>query len=59
MEEKTEEKVRAYVQKHYAKLFGKDAKPIIKEFDNHFQVSKEEDASPLILGKKILTNEIL
>ena len=53
MEEETIEKVRAYVLKHYAKMFG-ETKVIIKEFDNHFQISKMEDASPLILGKGII-----
>lgn len=54
MEEKTEEKVRAYIEKNYPKLFGKDSKPIIKEFANHYQISKMEDSSPLILGKNII-----
>ena len=53
MEEETIEKVKAYVLKHYAKMFGKE-QPIIKEFDNHFQISKLEDSSPLILGKGII-----
>ena len=53
MEEETKEQVMAYVMKHYAKMFGKEL-PIIKEFDNHFQISKMEDASPLILGKGII-----
>jgi hypothetical protein len=53
MEEETKQKVIAYVQKNYNKMFGKSA-PIIKEFDNHFQISKLEDSSPLILGKGIV-----
>ena len=53
MEEETKQLVMAYVQKHYAKMFG-DAKVIIKELDNHFQISKMEDSSPLILGKGII-----
>ena len=56
-EQETIDKVRAYVQVHYAKMFG-NAKVIIKEFSNHFQISKLEDSSPLILGKGILTKEI-
>jgi len=53
MEEETKQLVIAYVRKHYAVMFGK-VTPIIKEFDNHFQISKLEDASPLILGKGII-----
>jgi hypothetical protein len=53
MEEETKQLVLEYVAKHYDKMFGKE-KPIIKEFDNHFQISKFEDSSPLILGKKII-----
>ena len=53
MEEETINKVRAYVSKHYAKMFGSE-QPIVKEFDNHFQISKLEDSSPLILGKGII-----
>ena len=58
MEEETIKKVKAYVQKHYTKMFG-DAKVIIKEFSNHFQISKLEDSSPLILGKGILKEETI
>ena len=57
MKEETIEKIRAYVLKHYAKMFGTE-QPIIKEFDNHFQISKMEDASPLILGKGIINEQI-
>tara|TARA_R110000850_G_scaffold101401_3_gene209786 strand:+ start:537 stop:701 length:165 start_codon:yes stop_codon:yes gene_type:complete len=53
MEDETKQQVIAYVLKHYAKMFGTD-EPIIKEFDNHFQISKMEDSSPLILGKGII-----
>ena len=53
MEEETKELVLEYVLKHYAKMFD-NVKPIIKEFDNHFQISKSEDSSPLILGKGII-----
>ena len=53
MEEETKQLVLAYVAKHYDKMFGKST-PIIKEFDNHFQISKMEDSSPLILGKEII-----
>tara|TARA_R110000803_G_C11771677_1_gene295369 strand:- start:257 stop:427 length:171 start_codon:yes stop_codon:yes gene_type:complete len=54
MEDETKELVTAYVLKHYAKMFGGTIKPIVKEFDNHFQISKMEDSSPLILGKGII-----
>ena len=53
MEDKTKELVMAYVMKHYSKMFDQSL-PIIKEFDNHFQISKMEDSSPLILGKGII-----
>ena len=53
MEEETKQLVLAYIAKHYDKMFGKST-PIIKEFDNHFQISKLEDSSPLILGKGII-----
>tara|TARA_R110001592_G_scaffold229_1_gene1256 strand:+ start:3657 stop:3824 length:168 start_codon:yes stop_codon:yes gene_type:complete len=53
MEEETKQLVMEYVHKNYPKMFGK-LKPIIKEFDNHFQISKSEDSSPLILGKNII-----
>ena len=54
MEEKKEEKVRLYVEKNYPKLFSKSTKLIIKEFGNHYQISRMEDSSPLILGKTII-----
>ena len=56
MSEETKELVLAYVFEHYAKMFD-NKQPIIKEFDNHFQISKMEDSSPLILGKKIINNK--
>ena len=56
MEEETKQLVLAYVTKHYDKMFGK-LTPIIKEFDNHFQISKMEDSSPLILGKEIINQK--
>jgi hypothetical protein len=56
MKDKTKELVLAYVAKHYDKMFGK-LTPIIKEFDNHFQISKMEDSSPLILGKEIINQK--
>ena len=56
MEDKTKELVLEYVLKHYAKMFS-NVKPIIKEFDNHFQISKMEDSSPLILGKEIINQK--
>ena len=55
MEDKTKQLVLAYVAKHYDKIFG-NSTPIIKEFNNHFQISKLEDSSPLILGKGIINN---
>ena len=56
MEEETKQLVTAYVYKHYSKMFNNELL-IIKEFDNHFQISKMEDSSPLILGKKIINNK--
>ena len=56
MEEETKQLVLEYVLKHYAKMFGSE-QPIIKEFDNHFQISKMEDSSPLILGKEIINQK--
>ena len=53
MTEETKELVTAYVLKHYDKMF-KNIQPIIKEFDNHFQINTLEDSSPLILGKGII-----
>ena len=53
MEEETKQLVIEYVDKNYAKMF-KNEKLIIKEFDNHFQISDNEDSSPLILGKNII-----
>ena len=53
MKEETKQLVLEYVLKHYATMFG-GQQPIIKEFDNHFQISKLEDSSPLILGKGIV-----
>jgi|TARA_B110000285_G_scaffold59060_1_gene67732 hypothetical protein len=53
MEEETKQLVTAYVYKHYSKMFNNELL-IIKEFDNHFQISKNEDSSPLILGKNII-----
>jgi hypothetical protein len=56
MSEETKQLVIAYVFKHYAKMFN-NKQPIIKDFDNHFQISKMEDSSPLILDKKIINNK--
>ena len=56
MEEETKQLVTAYVHKHYSKMFNNELL-IIKEFDNHFQISDNEDSSPLILGKKIINNK--
>lgn len=44
--------VEAYVYKNYKALNGKPL--IIKDMGNHFQILKNKDGSPLILGKSIL-----
>ena len=52
MDEKILNQVIEYVNKNYKWLKNKQL--IIKEFDNHFKISDNEDSSPLILGRKIL-----
>ena len=52
MDAKTLNQVIEYVNKNYKWLKNKQL--IIKEFDNHFKISDNEDSSPLILGRKIL-----
>lgn len=44
--------VEDYVYKNYKSLNGKPL--IIKDMGNHFQILKNKDGSPLILGKSIL-----
>ena len=53
MDVKTFERVQEYVYKHYKSYEGKQL--IIKENDVCFFVLKHKDASPLILGKDIIS----
>ena len=46
--------VKDYVVANYKQTFKAEDNLIIKEMDNHFRVSKNATASPLILGKSIL-----
>jgi len=46
-------KVEEYVRKNYKRLY-KDTPLIIEEYDNHFEIKKNKDESPLILSKNIL-----
>ena len=64
MKEETKQLVLEYVFKHYAKMFGSQ-QPIIKEFDNHFQISKldvlteqelEDQDTVLIVNFQVKTN---
>lgn len=57
MEEKTEKLITEYVYKNYRWL--KDKPLIITEKSNCFHIVAHEDASPLILGKKLITKEIV
>ena len=50
------EKVEAYARENYKKMFG-DKALIIKEYDNLFTITTNQDASPLILGKGILSED--
>ena len=52
MSEETKQQVIEYVYKNYKWLKNKQL--IIKEKKNCFHVTAHEDASPLILGKKII-----
>lgn len=45
-------KVEEYVLKRYPKRF-KNKEILIKEFDSHYEVNHNKDASPLILSKTI------
>ena len=49
------EKVEEYVRKKYFLMFKKEDTLIIHDHESHFTVKKNETASPLILGKEILT----
>jgi hypothetical protein len=49
------EKVEEYVRKKYFLMFKKKDNLIIHEHENFFTVKKHETASPLILGKEILS----
>ena len=52
MNEETIQQITEYVYKNYKWLKNKQL--IIKEKKNCFHVTAHEDASPLILGKKII-----
>ena len=54
MDENTRKQVTEYVYKNYKWL--KNKKLIIKEKKNCFHIVANKDASPLILGKKIINN---
>ena len=54
MSEATIQKITEYVYKNYKWL--KNKKLIIKEKKNCFHIVANKDASPLILGKKIINN---
>lgn len=54
MTQEVENKVRDYVLSHYKQTFTPDTPMFIKEHETHFTVSKNQTASPIILGKKIL-----
>jgi len=47
--------VEEYVRKKYFLMFKKEDNLIIHEHENCFTVKKSETASPLILGKDILS----
>jgi hypothetical protein len=49
------EKVEEYVRAKYFLMFKKEDTLIIHEHENFFTVKKNETASPLILGKEILS----
>jgi hypothetical protein len=44
--------IEEYVIKRFPKRF-KNKPVLIKEFDTHYEVNHNKDASPIILGKKI------
>ena len=45
-------KIEEYVLSNYPIRF-KNKPVLIKEFDNHYEINHNKDASPLILGKKL------
>tara|TARA_B100000214_G_scaffold372822_1_gene351835 strand:+ start:1657 stop:1800 length:144 start_codon:yes stop_codon:yes gene_type:complete len=45
--------IEEYVLKNYPKRF-KNKPIIIKEFDSHYEINHNKDASPLILSKDII-----
>ena len=45
--------IEEYVLKNYPKRF-KNKPIIIKEFDSHYEINHNKDASPLILSKNII-----
>jgi hypothetical protein len=49
------EKVEEYVRAKYFLMFKKEDNLIIQEHENCFTVKKSETASPLILGKEIIS----
>jgi hypothetical protein len=49
------EKVEEYVRAKYFLMFKKEDNLIIQEHENCFTVKKSETASPLILGKDIIS----
>ena len=55
MTEEITHKIKEYVYKNYGWLKNKNL--VIREKKNCFHISAHEDASPLILGKKMFTNE--
>jgi len=52
MSEETKQQITEYVYKNYKSY--KDKQLIIREKKNCFHIVTHEDASPLILGKKII-----
>ena len=55
MTEEITNQITEYVYKNYRWLKNKNL--VIREKKNCFHISAHEDASPLILGKKMFTNE--
>jgi hypothetical protein len=45
-------KIEEYALKRFPKRF-KNKKVLIKEFDSHYEVNDNKDASPIILSKNI------
>ena len=52
MSEETKHQITEYVYKNYKSY--KDKQLIIRELNNCFHILKDEDSSPLILGKSII-----